>query len=164
MLWRRLTFHLAIPLGALLTVGCEAPTTPSRLPNPPTPNTPDQPARHQRNPERPVAISLGEVVEIVLDAAVSAGWYCGLGDADDPAPCEWFVVDVPRSGTLVIRMEFDTAHPMFVGLHERFSSDQSPLIARQAVESGVVKFTAGLAVPYGLPGGEVRFMLVASLE
>lgn len=161
MLKRRLPFNLVIPLAVVLAVRCgEAPTAPSLLPQ-----TPAQPTANSTGLE-PRTVALGEVIEIALDATVRTGaWYCDFGN--DPAPCAWFAVDVPRAGTLVIRMEFASAYGMFVELpvHELFTSDRSPLIARKAVARGVVNFTAGLAVPWGLRDGEtVRFSLVASLE
>jgi len=161
VLRRRAILHLVIPLSALVNVSCgESPAARSLL----SP-TPTQPTTNSPGPVRRT-IALGEVVEVVLDAAVRTGvTYCDFGE--DPAPCEWFVVDVPKAGALIIRMEFASAHPMFVELpiHELFIAQRSPLFARKAVGVGSISFTAGLAVPWGLRDGEsVRFSLVASLE
>lgn len=160
---------LAVVLLFLFSVACQraAPTQPTA--------SPVVPASSQLGASQ--TLELGETASITLDATVyNGGSYCEVGG--DPAPCRRFVVDVPRAGTLIVRMEFETARPMFISLFgvnqgvtkpvvdecENVDGDQSPLEVREAVTPGQVRFDAGLNVGWGIKGAEVRFRLIPTLE
>lgn len=146
----------------LVVVGCSALETPS----PPT--SPTLASERVPAPVVPQKVALGEVVEVELNATVSTGTYCEIGN--DPVPCAWFVADVPRAGTVMIRMDFDSHEPMFVEIgnlaieHLSFVTGGSPLVASASVRAGALPFRAGLNVPWGINGSVVRFRLIATFE
>ena len=160
----RAPHYRALPLIVLLTGGCEA-----RSPEMPfNPTSPTPASRGAPTSDVPQRVALGEVVEIELNAAVSSGWYCEIGN--DPVPCTLFVVDVPRAGTVVIRMDFDSAEPMFIEMgnlaiaHLAFKTGGSPLVASATVPAGALPFRVGLNLPWGRNGLVMRFRVIATLE
>jgi hypothetical protein len=120
------------------------------------------------NPFFPKQIVLDEPATIVIDTTLGTSCdYCGAGDTN---PCGWFVVDVPRAGMLAVRIESEPDYPISVGfgaplLEQDVASGPPPLTAREAVEPGLVRFTAG-AENRGNYAGPSRLQLrvIATLE
>jgi len=160
-----MTSHHAFVAGAvfLVVAGCSSRETPYN------PTSPTPASRGAPTSDVPQKLALGEVVEIDLNATVSSGWYCEIGN--DPVPCTRFVLDVPRAGTVVVRMEFDGDIPMFIeigdlaiGDHLSFVAGGSPLIARAEVGPALLPFRVGVNLPWGKKGAVVRYRVVATLE
>ena len=147
----------------LIAAGCGSGNTTQ-----PTPLTRDSQITPQSGSTQRIA--LGDEVAVSLSGAfVSGGLYCEIGN--DPFPCAWFVVDIPRAATVVIRMESATADPMFIQVgnlaiadHLTFVAGPPPLVARLSVPAGELPFRAGLNMPWGRSGSVLNFRLVATLE
>ena len=155
---------LVAAVVALLAAGCAA--APETLPSPTMASVP----RDSWPVLAPRRVALGEVVEIDdLHATVLSGvTYCEIGN--DPVPCTRFVVDVPRAGTVTIRMDSASHEPMFIEVgnlaveHLSFVTGRAPLVTRDTVPAGALPFRAGPYAPWGIRGAVVRFRLVATLD
>jgi hypothetical protein len=146
-------------------VGC---TSPAPMPTP-TSATPVV-ALKASDPITPATIALNEVYEIAMDGTfISGQWYCEIGN--DPFPCNRFVVDVPRSGSVLVTMEFDGNEPMFIEMGDLrlghdlpFLRGSSPLVARASVRPGPLPFRVGLDAPWGIPGYIARYRLKVTVD
>ena len=114
-------------------------------------------------------ITLNEVVDVEVDATFTSGrLYCETGN--DPVPCALFVVDVPRNGTVTIRLDCACEVPLFIEVgnlaveHLAFVAGASPLAARVTVPAGALPFRVGPHLPWGQRGLVVRLQVVATMD
>jgi hypothetical protein len=79
--------------------------------------------------------------------------------------CRYFAVDIPRAASLVVRMEADTDHRVFIdfvsGAMPTPIAGLSPLVTRQAVARGSVKFGTGV---YDARGEQVPLRLTVTID
>jgi hypothetical protein len=118
-------------------------------------------------PGRPIA--LGQTVEADLDAVSNA--MCDFGN--DPYPCARYVIDLPRAGKVVVRMDFDGSPlPMFIAFETATShasrsnfvaTGGSPLAGSFAAPAGQLTIAVGVDAPYVLRA-MYRYRFVTTLE
>jgi hypothetical protein len=117
-------------------------------------------------------LQFGQPLDVTLDTLIRTGQtVCERGE--DPNPCAKFEIDVPRSGTLRVQMQFVTSDRMFIYMYrpipgnvtdlQDVESDQAPLVAESPVDAGVVYVHAGPYLPWGR-AGQVKFQLLATLR
>lgn len=114
-------------------------------------------------------IAIGETVEVALSGSVFNGPACEMGN--DPFPCTSLGVDVPRDGTVVIRVDFDTDVPMFMSIGDlaignplSLVAGASPIIGQARVRRGLLPFRVGINVPWGLRDVVVTYRVTATME
>ena len=157
-----------VPAALLLILftgpACNSPLAPSRAFVAPTGSSDGM---FTGLPGRPIAI--GQSIDADLQPGSTA--MCDFGN--DPYPCARYLIEVPRSGRLVVRMDFSGANvPMFIAFETPTSHASrsnfvavgaSPLAGAFAASPGRLTLAVGVDAPYG-SSATYRYRFVTTLE